>query len=63
MATRLDQALTLLGYQDAKQLHYRSNLVHAIHLFAGVQGDAKLEAECEAEIARIRAAVEQARST
>ena len=55
MPTRLEQALELLGYARAKGLHHQSNLVHAISLFAGLSGDADLEAECEHEIQRIRA--------
>ena len=55
--SRLEQALELLGYARAKGLHHQSNLVHAISLFAGLSGDADLEAECEHEIQRIRAEV------
>lgn len=55
--TRLEQALELLGYTHAKELHHQSNLIHAISLFAGLSGDTDLEAECEREIQRIRAEV------
>ncbi|MER2540204.1 MAG: hypothetical protein ABTQ26_13270 [Azonexus sp.] len=57
MATRLEQALELLGYARAKELHHQSNLIHAIALFAGISEDAELEAECEREIQRLRAEV------
>lgn len=57
MPTRFEQALELLGYARAKELHHQSNLIHAISLFAGLSGDADLEAECEREIHRIRAEV------
>lgn len=55
--SRLEQAIELLGYAHAKELHHQSNLIHAISLFAGISGDANLEAECEREIQRIRAEV------
>ena len=54
MATRLEQALELLGYSRAKELHHQSNLIHSIALFAGLGHDAELEAECEQEIQRLR---------
>lgn len=54
---RLEQALKLLGYGNAKELFHKSNLVHAMELFAGVTGDSDLAAECESEIQRIRAEV------
>lgn len=54
MQDRLQQVLTLLGYEQATQPHYRSNLVHAIALFAGAHGDTELEQACEDEISRIR---------
>jgi len=57
MATRLEQALELLGYTRAKELHHQSNLIHSIALFAGLAQDAELEAECEREIQRLRAEV------
>lgn len=57
MPTRLEQALELLGYARATELHHQSNLIHAISLFAGLSGDFELEAECEREIQRIRAEV------
>ena len=55
--TRLEQALELLGYANAKELHHQSNLIHSIALFAGLSDDAELEAECEREIQRLRAEV------
>lgn len=54
MATRLEQALELLGYSRAKALHHQSNLIHSIALFAGLGHDSELEAECEQEIQRLR---------
>lgn len=60
---RLAQALALLGYEQAKELHYRSNLVHAIQLFAAVQNDTELELECDNEITRIRLEITSAQSS
>jgi len=57
MADRLQEVLVLLDYGNAKQPHYRSNLIHAIQMFAGLRGDAELEAACGQEIARIQAEV------
>ncbi len=57
MRTRLEQALELLGYANAKELHHQSNLIHTIALFAGLSGDAELETQCEQELQRIRAEV------
>lgn len=57
MPTRLEQALELLGYTHAKELRHKSNLIHAIALFAGLSDNAELEAECEREIQRLRAEV------
>ena len=57
MTTRLEQALELLGYTRAKELHHQGNLIHSIALFAGLAHDAELEAECEREIQRLRAEV------
>ena len=54
---RLRHALNLLDYKNAKELHHKSNLVHAIKAFAEVAGDADLTAECESEIQRIRAEI------
>lgn len=54
---RLQHALTLLGYRNARELFHKSNLVHAIELFAGVSGDSELAAECEREIQRIQAEI------
>lgn len=53
----MKQALELLGYANAGELHHQSNLIHAIALFAGASGDADLEAECVREIQRIRAEI------
>ncbi len=54
---RLQEALGILGYQNAREPHHRSNLVLAIQLFAGIQQDDKLETECEMEIKKIRAEI------
>jgi len=61
---KLQEALTLLGYYKAEQPHYRSNLINAIQLFAGLQGDEELEKACEAELSSIPAeiAASQARA-
>lgn len=59
---RLHEALSLLGYESAKQLHYRSNLINAIQQFAGLHHDAVLEAACEAELDRIRAEIAAAQA-
>lgn len=58
---RLDAALSLLGYEGNQPSHYRSNLLHAIALFAGVTGDEGLGHACEARINVIRAENEAAR--
>jgi len=52
--SRLQQALELLGYAQEQKPHQRSNLVSAIALFAGVNGDSELEAQCDLELQRIR---------
>lgn len=57
MVTRLEQTLELLGYANAKELHHQTNLIHAIALFAGVSGDAELQAECNREIRLVQAAI------
>lgn len=57
MTNRLIEALALLGYENAKQLHFRSNLISAIEVFAALHGDKELESACEKEIADIRAEV------
>lgn len=57
---RLNLALTVLGYEAANQLHHQSNLIHAIALFAGEQGDQELEAACAREVENIRASVREA---
>ena len=43
-----------MGYTQEQKPHQRSNLVSAIALFAGVNGDSELEAQCELELQRIR---------
>lgn len=55
---RLKEALTLLGYSDADQVHHKSNLIHAIQQFAAQHNDTELEARCEAEIVKIRANIQ-----
>ncbi len=57
MLERLKIALDVLGYDAARELHYRSDLIHAIQNFAILQRDAELEAACDAEIETIRQAV------
>jgi|GEM_PF-4768765 len=47
---RLEQAIGLLGYHENQPAHYRSNLLNAIALFAGVTGDEGLVYACEARI-------------
>lgn len=59
---RLEQALGLLGYREDQPSHHRSNLLHAIALFAGVAGDESLSNACEARINLIRAENEAARA-
>ncbi|WP_265301493.1 hypothetical protein [Verminephrobacter eiseniae] len=39
---RLQEALGILGDQNAREPHHRSNLVLAIQLFAGIQQDDEL---------------------
>lgn len=51
----LEQVLQLLCYSDAKEPHYKTNLIHAIAQFAGLTNNTNLEAECYSEIERIRA--------
>ena len=46
----LDQALGLLGYREDLPSHYRSNLIHAIQLYAGVSGNEGLGYACEARL-------------
>ena len=58
MADKLTEVLDILGYSKVKQPHYRSNLVHSIAAFAGLQGNSELEAQCEREIEKIRAEVQ-----
>lgn len=61
-ASRLDQALELLGYRQEKEPHHKTNLLHAIRLHAGLIGDRELEDACNAEIERIRAEINAVRS-
>lgn len=53
---RLNQALVLLGYKTGQAAHVRSNLLHAILLFAAAQKDVELEQACESEIKSISSA-------
>lgn len=57
MTTRLKQALDLLGYDKAKELHQQSNLLGAIELFAVGTRDGELEAAAQEEIQVLRAKV------
>ena len=54
MLERLRIALDALGYESSKDLHYKSNLIHAIQIFALVQRDVEMELACDAEIENIR---------
>ena len=56
--SKLEQALELLGYENAKELHHKSNLIHAIELFAGVTDNPILESDCQLKIQHIRVEVE-----
>lgn len=52
---RLEKALELLNYQEAKEPYHKTELLHAIRIHAGLIGDKELELACQAEIERIRA--------
>lgn len=52
---RLNTALQLLGYRDEMPSHQRSNLLHAVALFAMAGGDDGLCHACEARIDLIKA--------
>jgi hypothetical protein len=54
MLERLRVALDALNYDSSNDLHYKSNLIHAIQIFALVQRDADMELACDAEIESIR---------
>lgn len=54
MLERLRIALDALGYDSSNDLHYKSNLIHAIQIFALVQHDVDMELACDAEIENIR---------
>ena len=54
MLDRLRIVLDALGYESARDLRDKSGLVHAIQLFALMQGDVEMEAACDAEIETIR---------
>lgn len=54
MLERLRIALEALGYASSNDLHYKSNLIHAIQIFALVQHDVEMELACDAEIENIR---------
>ncbi len=61
---RLDQALALLGYKEEIQpSHYRSNLLHAVMMFAGLTHDEPLELACQARLNLIQAENETARGS
>ena len=60
---RLDQALSLLGYSESQPSHHRSNLLHAIEMFAALSHNEALEYACQARINVIRAENEAARGT
>lgn len=52
--TRLEWALELLGYQQAKEPNHKTNLLHAIQVHAGLIGNKELEVACDAEVEHIR---------
>ena len=54
MHHRLQLALDALGYETVEDLRYKSNLIHAIQVFALVKGDEDMELACDAEIEKIR---------
>ncbi|CAN5461640.1 hypothetical protein BH11PSE11_BH11PSE11_03710 [soil metagenome] len=54
MLERLRIALDALNYESSTDLHYQSNLIHAIQIFALVQRDVDLEIACDAELEHIR---------
>jgi hypothetical protein len=54
MLERLKIVLDALGYESAKGPRDKSGLIHAIQLFALMQGDVEMEAACDAEIENIR---------
>ena len=60
--SRLQDALKIMGYENAREPHHRSNLVLSIQLFAGIQKDDGLETECEMESKRIRAEIAERNS-
>lgn len=59
MHARLKIALDALAYDAVQDLRYKSNLLHAIQIFALVQNDEEMEAACDAEIEKIRQEVAQ----
>jgi hypothetical protein len=54
MHDRLQLALDALGYETVEDLRYKSNLIHAIQVFALVKGDEDMEAACDTELEKIR---------
>lgn len=54
MLDRLKIILDALGYEAARDLRDKSSLIHAIQLFALMQGDVEMEAACDSEIEKIR---------
>lgn len=54
MLDRLKVILDALGYEAARDLRDKSSLIHAIQLFALMQGDVEMEAACDVEIEKIR---------
>jgi hypothetical protein len=63
MHERLKLALDALGYDSVKELNYKSNLVHAIQVFALMKGDDEMEEACDAEIENIRMEVAKRQSS
>lgn len=54
MNPRLQIVLDALGYASVKELNYKSNLVHAIQVFALMKGDTDIELACDEELENIR---------
>jgi hypothetical protein len=59
MHNRLQLALDALGYETVTDLRHKSNLIHAIQIFALVKGDEDMEAACDTELEKIRREVAQ----
>jgi hypothetical protein len=58
---RLEQVLSILNYEQAKQLRSKGLLVKAIQTFAAEHGDDDLVQECDVELNRVRLLIAQSR--